>query len=152
MDHAHGFEENNNASFVCLFIEHTNTSRCMCMLCSYSVRTKCEREQESWVVFIICCYIPEKRWVSILELIDSTTFVLLGWLFKRNYTSGGTKVGEPSPPWWIKIVMACLRTILGDESQTIGNSSLRFSSPMLNPIYLRTYFRMINHHIFVLSK
>ena len=33
----------------------------------------------------------------------------------QNYTSGGTKAGELSPPWKIKIVMACLRTILRDD-------------------------------------
>ena len=46
-----------------------------------------------------------------------------------NYTSGCTKDGEPSPPWRIKIVMACHRTILRDESQTVGNRPLRGSSP-----------------------
>ena len=50
-----------------------------------------------------------------------------------NYTSEGTNAGEPSPPWKIKIVMACLRTILRDESQAIGNSPIRSSSPILNP-------------------
>ena len=50
-----------------------------------------------------------------------------------NYTSGGIKAVEPSLPWKIKIVMACLRIILCDESQTVGNSPLRSSSPMLNP-------------------
>ena len=37
-----------------------------------------------------------------------------------------------SPPWKIKIVMACLQTILRDESQTIGNSPLCSSGPTLN--------------------
>ena len=37
---------------------------------------------------------------------------------------GGTKAGEPSHPWRIKIVMACLRIILRDESQTVGNNPL----------------------------
>ena len=35
--------------------------------------------------------------------------------------------------WRIKIVIACLWTILRDESQTIGNSLLRSSSPKLKP-------------------
>ena len=41
-----------------------------------------------------------------------------------NYTSGGTKAGEPSLPGRIKIVMAYLRIILRDEFQTIDNSPL----------------------------
>ena len=43
-----------------------------------------------------------------------------------------------SPNWWIKIVMACLRTILKDESHTVGSSPLHCSSAMLNPTYLPT--------------
>ena len=42
-------------------------------------------------------------------------------VFIENYTSGDTKARETSPPWQIKIMMTCLRTILRDESQTIGN-------------------------------
>ena len=42
----------------------------------------------------------------------------------QNYTSGHTKAGEPSPPGLIKIAMACIRIILRDEGQTVGNSSL----------------------------
>ena len=57
----------------------------------------------------------------------------------QNITSGDTKVGEPSPPWLIKIVMACLRTILTDKSLTVGNSPLRCSNSTLNPIYQPTY-------------
>ena len=53
----------------------------------------------------------------------------------QYYTSGSTKAGKPFPPWRIKIVMACLRTILRDESPTVGNSSLYCSSPTLNPTY-----------------
>ena len=34
----------------------------------------------------------------------------------QNYTSGGTKAGEPTPPWQIKIMMACHRAIHWDES------------------------------------
>ena len=52
-----------------------------------------------------------------------------------NYISGGTKEGEPSPPLRIKIVMACLRTILRIESQTVGNNPLRCSGP-INPTLL----------------
>ena len=37
-----------------------------------------------------------------------------------------SKKGELAPPWRIKIVMACDRTILRDVSQTVGNSPLRF--------------------------
>ena len=40
----------------------------------------------------------------------------------QNYTSRGTKVKEPSSPWWIKIEMAYLQIILRDESQTVGNA------------------------------
>ena len=54
----------------------------------------------------------------------------------QNHTSGGIKAREPSPPWRIKIVIACLQTILRDESQTVGNSPQRFSSPTLNPTYV----------------
>ena len=50
-----------------------------------------------------------------------------------DYTSEGTRVGKPSFPWRIKIVTACLRIILRDEFETIGNSLLRSSSPMLTP-------------------
>ena len=50
-----------------------------------------------------------------------------------NFTSGDTKVGESAPSWKIEIVMACLWTILRDESQTVGSSSLRSSNPTLNP-------------------
>ena len=50
-----------------------------------------------------------------------------------NYTYGGTKAGEPSPPWKTKIVMACVRNILRVESQTVCSSPLRSSSPTLNP-------------------
>ena len=39
----------------------------------------------------------------------------------------------------IKIVMAYRRTILRDESQTVGHSLLLCCSPMLNPSYLPTY-------------
>ena len=51
----------------------------------------------------------------------------------QNYISGGTDEGEPSRSWRIKIVMAYLRTILRNESQTIDNRPLRWSSPALNP-------------------
>ena len=54
----------------------------------------------------------------------------------QNYTSAGTKGRKPSHKWQIKIVMACLQTILRDESQTISNSLLCFCSPTLNPTYL----------------
>ena len=36
------------------------------------------------------------------------------------------------PPWWIKIVMACLWIILRDESQTVSNSPLHNSIPGLH--------------------
>ena len=49
------------------------------------------------------------------------------------YTFGGTKAVELSPPRKIKIVMAYLRTILRDMSQTGGYILLRSSSPMVNP-------------------
>ena len=49
-----------------------------------------------------------------------------------NYTSGGSKAGELSPPWKIRTVMACYRTILRDESHTVRNSPLRSYSPTLN--------------------
>ena len=38
-----------------------------------------------------------------------------------------------SLPWKIEMGMACLRTILRDESQADGNSLLHSSSPTLNP-------------------
>ena len=60
----------------------------------------------------------------------------------QNSNSLGTKVGEPFSPWRIKIVMACFRTILKDEAQTIGISPLRFSSPTLNLTYLPTYLHL----------
>ena len=41
-----------------------------------------------------------------------------------NYTSGGINAGEPSFPERIKIAMLCLRIILRDESQAVGNSPL----------------------------
>ena len=47
-----------------------------------------------------------------------------------------TETGEPLPPLKIKIVMACLRTILKDESQTVCNNSMHSSGPTrpwLNP-------------------
>ena len=47
--------------------------------------------------------------------------------------------GYQTRPWHIKILMACLWTILSDESQTVGNSILRCSSPTLNPTYVPTY-------------
>ena len=53
-------------------------------------------------------------------------------LIHPNYSSRGTKAGELSPPWWMKIAMACVRIILRDESQTVGNSLLHYSSPTLN--------------------
>ena len=40
------------------------------------------------------------------------------------------------PPWRIKIVIACLRTILRDKFQTVGNNLLRYSSPTLKPTSL----------------
>ena len=46
-----------------------------------------------------------------------------------EYQSG---VSSNPPPWRIKIVLASLRIILRDESQTVGNSPLRSSSPTLN--------------------
>ena len=42
----------------------------------------------------------------------------------QKYTSGGTKAGEPSAPWWIKIVTVCLGIILRDVSQTVDNRPL----------------------------
>ena len=54
----------------------------------------------------------------------------------QYYTTGGTKVKELSPHWRIKTVMACVRTILRDESETVSNSPLRFSSPTPNLTYL----------------
>ena len=48
-------------------------------------------------------------------------------------TSGGTNAGEPSLPWQIKIMMTCVRIILKDESQTVGNSPHRSSKQTLNP-------------------
>ena len=53
-----------------------------------------------------------------------------------NPTTGGTKEGEPAPPWWIKIMMACILNKLREESQTVGNRPLYYSSPTLNPTYL----------------
>ena len=53
---------------------------------------------------------------------------------------------EPSPPWRIKIKVACLWTILRDECQTIRHSPLRYSSLTLNPTYvtpLTLYFNGI---------
>ena len=41
------------------------------------------------------------------------------------------KVGEQFPPWRIKTVIACLRTILWNDSQIVGNSPLHSSSPTL---------------------
>ena len=61
----------------------------------------------------------------------------------QNYSSGASKAEESSFQWRIKIVMSRLRTILGDESQTMNNSSHRFSSPSLSatclPIFTREY-------------
>ena len=56
----------------------------------------------------------------------------------QNYTPEDTKAWEPSHSWRIKIVIACLQTIPRDESQTVGNSSLRCSNPTLNPTYQST--------------
>ena len=42
-----------------------------------------------------------------------------------------TKVGEPFPLWRIKIMMACLQTILSVDFLTVGNIPLRISSPTL---------------------
>ena len=53
-------------------------------------------------------------------------------LIHPNYSSGGTKAGEPSPPWWMKIVMGRVRIILRDQSETVGNSPLHCSSQTLN--------------------
>ena len=50
--------------------------------------------------------------------------------------SGVPKRGNHFNPWCIKIVMACSRTILMDESQTHCDSPLRYSSPTLNPTCL----------------
>ena len=41
----------------------------------------------------------------------------------------------------VNIVMACLRTILWDESQTVGNNLLRYSSPKLKPTFLRPTYK-----------
>ena len=41
-------------------------------------------------------------------------------------------------PWQMKLVIACVRTILKDKSQNVGNSSLHYSSPTLYPTYLST--------------
>ena len=54
----------------------------------------------------------------------------------QNYKSGVTKAEKPSPPWRIKIRIECLQNILRDESETVGNSPQRCSSPTLNSIYL----------------
>ena len=48
------------------------------------------------------------------------------------YTSESIKAREPSSLLRIKIVMTCHQTILRDESQNVGNSSLRYSGPTLN--------------------
>ena len=42
----------------------------------------------------------------------------------QHFTSVGSKAGESSLQWWIKIVMICLRTIVRNESQNVGNSPL----------------------------
>ena len=46
------------------------------------------------------------------------------WAYKR---------GEPCPPWRMKIAMACLRIILRDEFQTVGNSSLALLKTDVKP-------------------
>ena len=38
--------------------------------------------------------------------------------------------------------MTCLRSILKDESQTVGNNPLRCSSPTLNPTYLPIFLAL----------
>ena len=50
-----------------------------------------------------------------------------------NQITVGTTAGEPFPPWRIKIVLACFRIILRDETQTVDNSPLRSTSSTLNP-------------------
>ena len=72
-----------------------------------------------------------------------SVMVAMSFKFHSNYTFGGTEASEPSPPWRIKIVMACLRTILKDESKTVGNSPLCCFSPTLNRTYLPTYLKKI---------
>ena len=54
----------------------------------------------------------------------------------QNYSFGDTKAGKPSPPWRIKIVMACLQIIFWDEFKSVCNSPLRSYSPTLNPTNL----------------
>ena len=65
--------------------------------------------------------------------IQNQSWVQCPLSFQANYASEGKKAGKPSPAWWIKIVMACLRIIHGNESQNVGNKPLRSFSPTLNP-------------------
>ena len=65
-----------------------------------------------------------KLWLSRLGRLNRTFFV----------------TSKVRSPWYIKIMMACLRTILRNESQTVGNSPLCCSSLTLNPTYLPELF------------
>ena len=80
------FKENNlNAIFKIIF--------------SYSLKRKKSHIQKA--SFWNSGYFDWSLWTLLLAL----TFHLI-------YTSGGTKTGEPSPQWKIKIIMACLRKLL----------------------------------------
>ena len=49
--------------------------------------------------------------ISFFSLLNAIKFSKAGW-------------GGASPPWLIKISMTCLRIIIRDDSQTVGNSPL----------------------------
>ena len=63
-----------------------------------------------------------------------------------HFISGGTKAEEPSPPWRIKIAMACLRIIRREESSTVSNSPLTLLYPDIKPIqqiHFITYYAIV---------
>ena len=56
----------------------------------------------------------------------------------------GTNVGELSPPGQIKIAMACLRIILRNEYQTVGNILFASFKSDVKPIQLKILEIQIN--------
>ena len=77
----------------------------------------------------------------------------LAWQNTTLYAKGTRYLQNLSwlqcPP--IKIAMACLRTILRDESQTVGNGSLRYFSLTLSQTYVPTWvflnWQKHHHHL-----
>ena len=95
--------------------------------------------------------VPSASLIWVAENVTSSEIglLLLFALTFPNFSPGSTKAGKRSLTRRIEIVMACLRTILRDESQTVVESDespidpIALLKPTLNPTYLPTQVFML---------